>query len=67
MIIQILMSDGRARSTADLSPIFTTYQKMGGYSTFSIPKVVLKDIQRLWGCQMYCNHPIFVITGCSVT
>ena len=36
MIIQILMSDGRARSTADLSPFFITYQKMGGYSTFSI-------------------------------
>jgi len=28
------------------------------YSTFNIPTVVLKDIQQLWECQMYCNHPI---------
>jgi len=31
--------------------------KWGDYSTFNIPTDVLKDIQQMWECQIYCNHP----------
>ena len=32
-------------------------------SAFNISTVVLKDIQQLWECQMYCNHPYFLLMG----
>ena len=34
-------------------PVIT---KWGDYNTFNIPTVVLRDIQQLFECQIYCNY-----------
>ena len=47
-------------------PVFimvrTVITKWDDCSTFDIPTVVLKDIQHLFECQMYCNH-LVIKTG----